>query len=202
MKYKFVLAAALTATLAGCATTTPTVERETAYAIYRIAPAPGVTPAQMSQAIQTALQKNNSSVQVNRGLPPSPLPESPPRFQLVNPFAGSGLAALASQGGANLQMATCDGALVTAMAQDTSMSEYGEGTRFTVCLWQYQGGYHLDVVTNFTRSSGGFSPDMLGAMLARKVVGDSSQFIPRTINALVSGIESTGSKVSLVERYP
>ena len=202
MKHKLVLAAAVAATLAGCATTTPTVERESAYAIYRIVPGPGVTPAQMSQAIQTALQKNNSSVQVNRGIPPSPLPETPPRFQLVNPFGGTGFAALAAQSGASLQMATCEGALATAMAQDTSMSDYGEGARFTTCLWQYQDGYHLDIHTSFTRSSGGFSPDMLGAMLARKVVGDSSQFIPRTINDLVAGLESTGSQVTLVEKYP
>src|SRR5690606_39461954 len=54
---------------------------------------------------------------------------TPPRFQLVNPFGGTGFAALAAQGGASLQMATCEGALITAMAQDTSMSDYGEGTR-------------------------------------------------------------------------
>ena len=204
MKHKLVLAAALAATLTGCATTstTPTVERESAYAIYQITPGHGVTPAQMSQAIQTALQKNTNSVQISRGIPPSPLPETSPRFQLVNPFGGTGLAALTAQSGANLEVATCEGALVTAMAQDTSMSDYGENTRFTTCLWQYQDGYHLDIHTSFTRKSGGSSPDMLGAMLARKVVGDSSQFIPRTINSIVSGLESTGSQVSLVEQYP
>ena len=202
MKHKFVLAAALAASLEGCASTTPTREQESAYAIYRIAPGAEVTPAQMSQAILTALQKNNSSVQISRGIPPSPLPETPPRFQLVNPFGSTGFAALAAQGGANLQVATCEGALVTAMAQDTSMSDYGEATRFTTCLWQYQDGYHLDIHTSFTRSSGGGSPNMLGAMLARKVVGDSSQFIPRTINDLVAGLEATGSQVTLVEQYP
>src|SRR5690606_40412207 len=83
---------------------------------------------------------------------------TPPRFQLVNPFGGTGFAALAAQSGASLQMATCEGALVTAMAQDTSMSDYGEGTRCSTCRWQYQDGYHLDIHTSFTRTSGGFSP--------------------------------------------
>ena len=202
MKHNIVLAAALAATVTGCATTTPTVERESAYVVYRVIPGPDVTPAQLSLAVQTALQKNTSRVQINRSIPPSPLPDVPPRFQVVNPFAGSGFAALAAQSGAHLQIASCEGALVTAIAQDTSMSDYGEGTTFTTCLWQYQDGYHLDIHTSFTRSSGGFSPDMLGAMLARKVVGDSSQFIPRTINDIVSGIESTRSQVSLVEQYP
>lgn len=202
MKHKLVLAAAMAVTLSGCATTTPTVERESAYAIYRIAPAAGTTSTQLSQAVQTALQKNTNRVQVSRGIPPSPLPETPQRFQVVNPFAGSALGALAAQSGAHMQLATCEGALVTATAHDTSMSDYGEGTTFTTCLWQYQDGYHLDIYTSFTRSSGGFSPDMLGAMLARKVVGDSSQFIPRTIKDIIAGLESTGSQVSLVEQYP
>lgn len=202
MKHKAVLTAAMAATLAGCASTTPTQERESGYAIYQVVTGPGVSAAQLAQAVQTALQKNTEQVQVTRGIPPSPLPQTPPRFQLSNPFAGSALGALAAQGGASLQVATCDGALVTATAQSTSMSQYGEGSFFTTCLWQYEGGYHVDIYTSFTRASGGFSPDMLGAMLARQVVGDTSQFIPRTVDAIVSGIEQTGSQVTLVEKYP
>lgn len=202
MKYKAVVSFFAALILAGCASTTPTVERESAYAIYRVTPAEGVTPAQMSQAIQAALQRNTSEVKISRNIPPSPLPEVPPRFQLSNPFAGSGFAALAARGGANLQVATCEGSLMSAVAHDTSMSDYGEGTQFTTCLWQYQSGYHLDVFTSFTRSSGGSSASMLGATLARKVVGDSSQFIPRTINDIVAQLEATGSTVELVESYP
>lgn len=89
-----------------------------------------------------------------------------------------------------------------ATAQNTGMSEYGEGSSFAACLWQYQGGYHIDIYTSFRRSSGGFNPEMLGAMLARKAVGDSSQFIPRTINDIVDGVEKTGSQVTIVEKYP
>lgn len=202
MKHKTLLAVAVATLVTGCASTTPTVERESAYAIYRVTPGPGVTASEVSQAIQTALQKNTGKVQINRGIPPSPLPETPSRFQVVNPFAGSGIGALAAQSGANMQIATCEGALVTATAQNTGMSDYGESTQFTTCLWQYQDGFHVDVYTSFSRASGGFSPDMLGAMLARQVVGDSGQFIPRTVNAIVSGIEGTGSQVTLVEKYP
>jgi len=202
MTKSVVLAAALTLVATGCATTTPTVERETGYAIYQVTPEEGTTAAQIAQAVQAALQKNTSKVQVTRGIPPSPLPEVSPRFQIVNPFAGSNMAALVARSGADMQIPTCEGALVMATAQNTGMSEYGEGSSFTVCLWQYQAGYHIDIYTTFKRSSGGFSPEMLGAMLARKVVGDSSQFIPRTVNDIVENVERAGAQVTLVEKYP
>ena len=202
MKYKAVVISAVALAVAGCASTTPTVEREQAYAIYRVVPADGTSPAQISQAVQTALQRNMSQVQVSRNLPPSPLPETAPRFQVSNPFSGSEFAALAAQGGTNLQVASCEGSLMSAMGHDSSMSDYGESTQFTACLWQYQDGYHVDVHTSFTRQSGGFSPGALGASLARSVVGDSSQFIPRTIGDIVAELEKTGASVELVESYP
>jgi hypothetical protein len=40
---------------------------------------------------------------------------------------------------------------------------------------------------------------VLGATLARTVVGDSSQFIPRTIAAMVDSVKATGAASTLVE---
>ena len=56
--------------------------------------------------------------------------------------------------------------------------------------------------TTFTKASGAFSAATLGATLARAVVGDSSQFIPRTIAQVVEAVKQTGAVVSLVEAYP
>lgn len=36
----------------------------------------------------------------------------------------------------------------------------------------------------------------------RSVVGDSSQFIPRTVNAVVAAVRATGAPLSQVEDYP
>jgi hypothetical protein len=63
-------------------------------------------------------------------------------------------------------------------------------------------GYHLDVYTTFTKQAGGFGAKELGAQLARSVVGDSSQYIPKTINTVVQEVRSTGAAVTLVETYP
>ncbi len=203
MKSRIALALLPMALASGCASTlTPTTEQESAYAIYQVTPAEGVTASQVAEAIKVALQKNTNNVHISRSIPPSPLPEKPGRFSLDNPFRGTGLAAIAGAQGQHLQFPTCDGALILASAQNTGMSNYGENTRFLTCLWAYEGGYHIDVYSSFTKGSGSFSLDTLGATLARKVVGDTSQFIPRTINSIVTEVEQLGAQVTLVESYP
>lgn len=188
--------------LAGCASMTPTREISSGYAIFDIKGGPDITHVKVAEAVKTALQKNMSQVQINNGIPPSPLPEKAPRFQLVSPFKGSNLAALAGASGQNLQVPACEGSIMTANARDTSMSKYGEGTTFFACLMPYQGGWSLNVYTTFAKASGAFSAATLGATLARTVVGDSSQFIPRTIAAIVDNVNATGATAKMLEAYP
>lgn len=187
---------------AGCASVTPTREISNGYAIFDIQVGPDIGAARVAEAIKVALQKNVSQINIVNGIPPSPLPEKAPRFKLVSPFKGSNLGALAAASGQNLQLPACEGAILTANARDTSMARYGEGTTFFACLMPYQGGYALNVYTTFTKASGAFSAATLGATLARTVVGDSSQFIPRTIAQMVDGVKATGASVTLVETYP
>ena len=188
--------------LAGCASTTPTREVSSGYAIFDIKPGPEVGPGPIAQAVKVALQKNMTKVQILNGIPPSPLPEKAPRFQLVSPFKGSGLGALAAASGQSVQVPTCEGAILTASAYDGSMSRYGEGTSFFACVMPYQGGLALNIYTTFTKASGAFSAATLGATLARSVVGDTSQFIPRTIADLVDSVKATGATVTMTEAYP
>lgn len=188
--------------LGACASATPTRELSSGYAVFDIQASPQIGPARIAEAVKLALQKNMSQVQISNRIPPSPLPEKAPRFALVSPFKGSGLAALAASQGQSLQVPTCEGAILTANARDNSMARYGEGTTFFACLMPYQSGYSLNVYTTFAKASGGFSAATLGATLARTVVGDSSQFIPRTIAAVVDGVKATGAEVTLIEAYP
>ena len=200
---KVFLATPITALLllAGCASTTPTREVSSGFAIFDIQAGPEIGAARIADAVKQALQKNTSGVQIVNGIPPSPLPEKAPRFQMASPLKGN-LAALAAASGQSLQVATCEGAVMTANARDNSMSRYGEGTTFFACVMPYQGGYALNIYTTFTKASGAFSAATLGATLARTVVGDSSQFIPRTIKAIVDGVKATGASVALIEAYP
>jgi hypothetical protein len=66
----------------------------------------------------------------------------------------------------------------------------------------YKSGWALNVHTTFVKASGAFSAATLGATLARTVVGDSSQFIPRTLAAMVDNLKAAGATVTLVEVYP
>lgn len=186
----------------GCASTTPTRELSSGYAIFDIQAGPEIGAARVTEAVKRALQQHMSAVQIVNGIPPSPLPETAPRFQLVSPFKGSNLGALAAASGQSLQVPTCEGAILTANARDTSMARYGEGTSLFACVMPYQGGYRLNLYTTFAKASGAFSAATLGATLARTVVGDSSQFIPRTIAAIIEAIKQTGAAVNLVEAYP
>ena len=194
-------------TMLGCASllaacggmATRTTEVVSSYAIYDVAPAAGTSPAQIGNAIRDGLRKQMSQVNITTGIPPSPLPATPGRFQLVNPLKNSTLAALA---GAQAGFPTCDGALVTAVSQDRAMAAYGENTLFFLCLLPYANGYHVDFYVSFTRQSGGFDAKTLGATLMRPLTGDSSQFIPRAIDSVMKSIEATGAKTRLVEQYP
>jgi hypothetical protein len=190
------------ALLAGCAATTPTRETSIGYAIYDIQAGPETSAAKIAEAIKAALQKNSSRVQLANGIPPSPLPEKAPRFQLVSPFKGSNLAALAAASGQSMQAPMCEGATLTANARDNSMSSYGEGTTFFACLMPYQGGYSLNIYTTFTKASGAINAATLGATVMRPFVGDSGAFIPRTIGQILEGVRQTGATVKLVEAYP
>jgi hypothetical protein len=195
-------AAAALALLAGCASTTPTVETTPGYAIYDIKAAPGITHGQVAEAVKTALQKNMGTVQITNAIPPQPLPEKAGRFQLVSPFKGSNLGALAAMSGQSLQIPTCEGAIMTAQAGDSSMRRYGEMTSFFACVMPYQGGWSLNIYTTFRKASGAFSAETIAATLVRPVMGDSSQFIPRTISSVVEAVRATGATVTLVEAFP
>lgn len=195
-------AAAAILMLAGCASVTPTVETTPGFAIYDIKAAPGVSHGQVAEAVKTALQKNVSAVRIANGIPPSPLPEKAPRFKMVSPFKGSNMAALAAASGQSLEVPTCEGSIMTAQAGDTSMRKYGEATSFFACLMPYQGGWSLNVYTTFRKASGAFNASTMAATLMRPMTGDSSQFIPRTINGMVDAVRATGTEVLLVESFP
>jgi len=184
--------------VAGCAAMTPTVTRQEAYAIYDIK---GGSPSAVSNsdAITQALQKNMTGVRVNKEIPPSPLPIKPQRFVLNDMFKGNGFTAAA---GVSLTVPNCPGSALTTMASNEAMARYGENTTFFVCLQPYADGYWMTVYSTFSKRSGATSPAAIGVDLARAFVGDSSQFIPRTVNDLIVAMMGTGATVALIEAYP
>lgn len=97
---------------------------------------------------------------------------------------------------------SCTGSILNIDAANTGMASYGEKTQFNACLMPYQGGYQLDIYVTFASKDGAFSAKALGATLAKSIVGDSSQFIPRTINAVETNLKNAGLTVTKTESYP
>lgn len=99
-----------------------------------------------------------------------------------------------------MQKTSCEGAAI----QATSHRPFAgaENTTFFVCLIPYQKGYQLDVYYKFIKVSGGLSTQAMGSALAQSVIGDSSQFIPKTIAALEQAVKDSGIQPQLVDSYP
>lgn len=184
--------------LSACATLTPTKEVTEGYRIYDIKNAPSLSS--ITANLKAALQINSDKATFQNNIPPHPLPEKPGRFQVVNPLANSNFGALLAAQGGGMKVPKCDNSPFTGMTQDNFAGS--ENTTFFVCLHPYAEGYHMDIYYTFTKTSGGFSPEALGQALARSAVGDSSQFIPRTIAALEKAAQDTGASVKIVESYP
>lgn len=188
--------------LGGCASMKPTMETRGSYVIYDIKAGEGVSPGKISEAVKGALQKNMSSVQIKNSIPPYPLPEKPGRFQMVNPYKGTGMEAMIARSGQSFETPTCSDAILTAYSADTGMAKYGETTSFFLCVLPYQGGYHMDIYVSFTKKTGSFSVDTMAAGLVSSMTGDSSQFIPRTIKSVVDAVAATGAAPVLIEQFP
>lgn len=198
MRYRIAVTAALL--LGGCSSMTPTMSVKQGYTIYDVK-ADMSQNQQLVKAITDAMKANTSRVSVVSAFPPSPLPDQAGRFKMASPFGGN-LNALMQSAGAAATIPSCDNATVNITAMDTSMSSSGESTLVFACLMPYKGGYGLDIVARFSEREGGFSPQSMGTSLARMVVGDSSQFIPRTVKSIVDSVQATGVQVAQVEDYP
>ncbi|MET4695222.1 hypothetical protein [Endozoicomonas lisbonensis] len=195
---KVALALAASTLLTACASMTPTREVTEGYRIYDITG--DVGSSVIAADLRTALQQNADQVRFSNSIPPHPLPETPARFTLTDPFANSSMGTLMAAQGNSMKVPECEGSTFTATSNANFQG--AENTTFFVCLMPYSEGHHVNVYYNFTSVSGGFSPEDLGRTLAQSVVGDSSQFIPRIIASLETAAAKSGSNVKLLESYP
>lgn len=194
-----ILTLAVSAGIGGCASMTPTQTTESAYLVLDVKASVSDRNALLND-VTSAIKTHMSHARVNRGIPPANIPEQASRFRLENPLAGSGLAAIAAASGASLQTPVCDNPLMTVTAADTGGAQYGEQTSFFACVVQYRSGYQVNIYASFTEVTGGLSPQLLGATLAKQVVGGRSQFIPRAMNEVRTAVGRYG-EVVIVDSY-
>ncbi len=87
------------------------------------------------------------------------------------------------------------------LVEDPQQAIHRALPRLSLRAQQLVAGHSLNIYTTFTKVSGSVSAATLGATLMRPFVGDSGQFIPRTIGQIVEGLQKTGAAVTLVEAY-
>ncbi len=192
--YKMTTALALGLALTGCASMKPSVHTESTFVIYDVKPAT-LDRNQFLKAVLDAVQTSASKLRVNREIPPAELPATPGRFELQDPFANSKMGALLASQAQSIRVPVCKNALMTVSTENTSMAQYGEQTTF------FKDGYHIDIHATFVRASSGFTPQGISSAVGRSLIGDSSQFIPRTMNNVRAAAESVGGKVTVVDSY-
>jgi len=158
---------------------------------YRIYDIKGGRLSDITRKLKSTLQERSDTAVFSNGLPPRKLPKVAERFVLTD---------ITSYASINVKRPECKNSPFTSMTHDDF--DGAENTTFFVCLQQYEKGYHMDIYYTFTKVSGGFSAESLGKYIGQSVSGDSSQFIPKTIEALVKSVQETGAKIKIVESYP
>jgi len=197
------ISVAVIATLAGCGTTNNYLaEKVQTIEYYRIFDIKTTANRQaVAKAASNGIGRNVNNAQEATPIPSTAdLPEKAGRFKIVNPFEGSAFGLLAGGAGSlGMRMATCEGASWTAKAQRRVSGS--NNLNLTACLFQYKGGYHLDLYAVFTKQEGGLfqiSRDMANAM-----VGTPEEWTEKTLLDTVRSIRaSTGAEITLLEAQP
>ncbi|MEQ1601276.1 MAG: hypothetical protein ABL885_05850 [Methylophilaceae bacterium] len=199
----FILISVSTILLSACGTTNNYLSEKTKtmeyYRIFDIKTT--ATRQAIAKAASDGIGRNVNNAQEATPIPSSAdLPDTAARFKLVNPFEGTRMAALAqSAGSIGFRVATCDGAAWTAKAQRNISGS--NNLNLTACIFQYKGGYHLDLYAVFTKREGGLK--QISRDMANAVVGTPEQWTEKTFMDIARSIRSTtGSEVSLLEAQP
>jgi hypothetical protein len=98
--------------------------------------------------------------------------------------------------GQSMKMPACDNSILTLSSDNSSASG---NTTFFLCVMPYKIGYSVNIYATFTTKTGGLSVEALSAALSKSMVGDFSQFIPRSMNDVRAAAESVGGKVTVID---
>lgn len=189
--------------LSGCGTINNTlVEKNKTVEYYRIFDIKtDASRYTVSDAASNGLGKNVNDAQEARPIPMETEPPTKPgRFKLEDPFKGTRLGVLANAGGnIGFKVATCDGAVWSAKA--TRDIDGDSNLTLTACLFEYKGGYHLDLYAIFGKTEGGIM--QISRNMAHAMVGTPEQWVEKTFLDIVREIKKqTGAEINFIEGYP
>ena len=172
-----------------------TYHEKVIYAVYDLRGA-NLNVETIESAVLDAVKLYARNARVQQGIPPSPYPATPAHMTIGR----------RPQGG---PMPECAGELFSIDGFDTSMAKYGESTYHRACLFPYQGGYRVNYFAIFGMQSGAGNrnPNVLAAMLGRAMagavgLGNSSNFINKTLERMEGNLKEQGVEARLVQLHP
>lgn len=182
------------ASVSACSATaaiTPTTDTRQEIVTYDIA---GIDYVSAADAVVSKTRSIMSSANIQRSFSPDPLPSEPGRLVLQNPLATTQMGPMAAFA-ANLQIPSCPNAQLIVSSDDNSFGNFGETTRYTTCLWEYEGGVHMAIYSAYT-SRTGMNPTQLGRQAVQSMIGNSEQFIERSRQDVIEALEQAGATVT------
>jgi hypothetical protein len=209
-----VIAVVAVTTLSGCAAVrNASTEKQKSIELYRVFEIQTKADRyQVADAASDGLGANVSSANEQSPIVMGEKPDKPGRFKPSNLGAGitnqvGGMMQLAMQMNSSisnmLKTVECDGAVWTATAQKNVENAFNMS--FNLCLWEYQGGYALDVYANYTKKEGGgfLGLDGLARKAAYAISGTPEAWAEKTVLDVVREIKTrNGGEVKFVEGYP
>jgi hypothetical protein len=172
-----------------------TYHEKVIYAVYDLRGA-NLNVETIESAVLDAVKLYARNARVQQSIPPSPYPATPAHMTIGR----------RPQGG---PMPECAGELFSIDGFDTSMAKYGESTYHRACLFPYQGGYRVNYFAIFGMQSGAGNrnPNVLAAMLGRAMagavgLGNSSNFINKTLERMEGNLKEQGVEARLVQLHP
>jgi hypothetical protein len=209
-----VIAAVAVTTLSGCASVNnASTEKQKSIELYRVFDIQTKADRyHVADAASDGLGANVSSANEKRPIVMGEKPDKPGRFKPSNLGSSmgnqvGGMMQLAMQMNSSisnmLKTVECEGAVWTATAQRKVDNAFDMS--FNLCLWEYKGGYALDVYANYTKKEGGgfLGLDGLVRDAAYAISGTPEAWAEKTVLDIVREIKTrNGGEVKFVEGYP
>jgi len=190
--------------LTGCGAINNTLSEKTKtqeyYRIYNIETS--ADRFELASSASNGLGRNLSDLQENSSIPKTATPpEQPGRFEVINALEGTQMGRFAMLAGNSMagKTAKCDGAVWTAKGRKGGNNNFT--IDLTACLFEYQGGYHLDMYAHMSKKEGGLM--QLSRSMANAMVGTPEEWVEKTFVDVARKIsEDTQSNITFVEGYP
>jgi len=213
-KTGLITSAVVLATMSGCASVNnASTEKQKSIELYRVFDIKtSADRYAVREAASDGLGANVQSANEKNPIVMGEKPQKPGRFKpstvgggLSNQMGGVMQFAMQMNSSISNMLKTveCEGAVWTATAQKSVDNAFDMS--FNLCLWEYQGGYALDVYANYTKLEGGgfLGLDGLAREAAYAISGTPEAWAEKTVLDVVREIKKrNGGEVKFLEGYP